>query len=170
MLPTILPSCRLMAGWWCRVDGCGWWTGGRPRESAQQASNPVAFRAEDVGYPFIGSGSGATAPRDKRQREGQPCRLGALNLATLHSTLNQVSHDCEGIRACERGVEERERNFDQESVKGEGERQEGVATPNRQFVGLQWTGCLAFLVGAVTRICKQASRTVRVNAATLRDR
>lgn len=50
----------------------------------------------------------------------------------------------------------------------EGAKQEGVATPIRQCVGLQLTGCLVFLASSVTRIRKQAGRTVRIDCATLR--
>lgn len=55
--------------------------GGRGKRPTSLQSCGIQRRGR--GISFIGPGSGATAPRDKRQREGQPCRLGALNHARL---------------------------------------------------------------------------------------
>lgn len=71
-----------------RDGGAGWKAVGGGRVGGR-AKRPTSLQSCDIqrrgrGISFIGPGSGATAPRDKRQREGQPCRLGALNHASLH--------------------------------------------------------------------------------------
>ena len=38
-----------------------------------------------MGYDLLARDLEPPHPRDKRQREGQPCRLGALTNASLHS-------------------------------------------------------------------------------------
>lgn len=131
--PAILPSYGGMM-----VPGGRLWVvdGWVADQSAQQASNPGTTRGEDVGHSFIGPGSGATAPRDKRQREGQPCRLGAL-IMHLSTALSSWSRRFNQAGLIQLGSTHRPVGFERgwkvrltTSGGREGEKQKGVATPN----------------------------------------